>query len=172
MDITFRPVPDFGNFEQPLRNIRAFLNETVLVVDLVPAAAESVEREIPESTPEYMKVILGSAREIVEDDRFLRLDFGQVWGWMVHDEFAENVAFSLPDSGWPKVPGFKHGHPLVEVVGSPWRAQVPEHQCGDNPNLCHFRIISMTTYMDIIAWRPEGRWLDASSIPKIHLPEF
>tara|TARA_R110002072_G_scaffold121521_1_gene255378 strand:+ start:739 stop:1260 length:522 start_codon:yes stop_codon:yes gene_type:complete len=170
MAVTFKPVADFGEFSQPLRNIRAYLNDDCLVLDLVPRAKEPVRFPVDEDAPEYMKVILGDApREIVESDRFLRLEFSAVWGWMVHEEFAENVAFSLPLADWPKVPGAKHGYPIVEVIGSPWRAQVPDYQRGDNPDLCHFSIRSMTTYMDVIGWRPEGRWLDASSTPKIEL---
>lgn len=158
MSLRIEPVTEFGEFTTSLRNIRATLDEARLILDLIPGRLGAEWAPGPEE-PDYMKKLLGgSGREIVEADRFLRLEFDQIWGWMIHEEFSENVAFDIPSDLYPRIPGEKGHYPICRIVGSPWREAVPEHQGGDSEDLVHFRIVSMTTYMDVISWMPEGRW--------------
>lgn len=156
MTISIEPVLQFGDFTSPLRNIRARLDEYSLVLDLVPSRTLPDSVKVDPGLSDALKLIIGGGHEIVEADSFLRLEFEQIWGWMTHEELSENVAIPLPVEEWPQLPNRRGAFPFVKVIGSPWLAQVPDHQ---SENMFHFRIWSMTTYMDIISGDPEGRWL-------------
>ncbi|MEQ9505096.1 MAG: hypothetical protein RLO80_02420 [Hyphomonas sp.] len=156
MTISIEPILQFGDFTSPLRNIRARLDEYYLELDLIPSRTLPDPIKVDPNETDALKLILGGSREIVEGERYLRLEFQHIWGWMTHEEFSENVGITLPIEEWPQMTKCRGAFPLVKVIGSPWLAQVPDLE---RENMFHFRIWSMTTYMDIISYDPEGRWL-------------
>jgi hypothetical protein len=160
MSVRFEPVLQFGTFSTALRNIRLILDEYRLRLDLIPSQLGEVV-ELSDDDPEYLKAIMGAGREIVEADTFLRLEFETIWAFAVHDEFAETGAFTYPCTDWPKLADGRALFPFVKVLESPWLAEVPDHQLPAEGAFHHFRIVSMTTYLDVIAPLPSGRWVSA-----------
>jgi len=160
MSVRFEPVLQFGAFTSALRNIRLGLDENRLRLDLVPSQIGGVVK-VSDDDPECLKAIIRSGREIVEADTFLRLEFETIWAFTVHDEFAETGAFTYSRGDWPRLADGRTFFPFVKVLESPWLAEVPDYQLPTESTFHHFRIVSMTTYLDVIAPLPSGRWMSA-----------
>lgn len=158
MSVRFEPVVQFGDFASPLRNIRANLDECRLTLDLIPSQLGEIVKPAGDD-PVYLKAIVGQGREILETQGFLRLDFEFILAWVVHEEFSETGAFKFSGDGWPTLAGKQYRFPFVKVIDSPWLAEVPEDRLPTEGVFYHFRIVSMTTYMDVLAQMPHGRWM-------------
>lgn len=157
MSVRFEPVLQFGAFPSALRNIRLSLDEYQLRLDLIPSKLGGIV-QLSEDDPDYLKAIMGKGRKIVEAESFLRLEFETIWAFMVHDEFAETGAFKFSHDDWPKLADGRALFPFVKVLESPWLAEVPDYQLPTAGAFHHFRIVSMTTYIDVIGPMPDGQW--------------
>jgi hypothetical protein len=164
MSVRIDPVTEFGVFDRPLRNIRASLDEERLILDLIPQTTRLISRKSQADMGDaVLTVIYGNddvAREIVESDTCLRVCFDPIWAWVVHGEFSDSGFPEVDMSGWPRIGESKVHYPFARVTGSPWLAKVPDYELPADGNFVHFRILSATTYMDIISTEPEGEWVE------------
>lgn len=163
MSIRIEPVTNFGVLEKPLRNIRASLDEETLILDLIPQTTRLVARSSHSDLSDTEQaIIFGNndvARAIVESDKCLRVCFDPVWVWVVHGEFNDSGFPKVDMSSWPRIGELKAYYPFARVMNSPWLAKVPDYQLPTEGSFSHFRILSATTYMDIISNEPEGEWV-------------
>jgi len=156
----FESITEYGEFDLPLRNIRATLKGTHLTLDLIPEARRRKLTRVEHDGSQAMKLVLGDlANEIVEGDRLLRLEFDGIASWFVEEEGNDFPHFSLPDwSTVPKIDGSKSNWPLLRIRNSKMRDLLPDWRyTGDG--LEHFFIIGAETCMHVLAWPPTGGWL-------------
>ena len=157
------PITRFGDLK-PLRNIRAQLTETTLVLDLIPELV-SKTAYVPTTddliTPASARLLTGS-REVVEGNTMLRLQFDQIRSSAFSDEFCDihPVSLDTPQKDWPRIEGTQFTYPLVEVLNSSWHAGLPDYQNGGaNGGMHHFRAISAMNIVDIVGFEPSFEWL-------------
>lgn len=164
MSIIIEPVTDFGAFDKPLRNIRATLDDEVVTLDLIPETTQLVSRHSQtDLTDVELRIAFGDrdvARLVVEADKCLRIRFDPVWGWIVHRDSSDADYPQISMSEWPKIGTSRYNYPFVRIVNSPWLATVPDWQHPTAGPFVHYRILSATTYMDIISNEPEGAWIE------------
>ena len=164
MSIRIDPVTDFGVFDKPLRNIRASLDDEVVTLDLIPETTRLISRKSQADLNEIEQMIVFGdndvARMIVESGKCLRVRFDPVWGWTVHREFSNGSFPKVDMANWPCIGESKYYYPFGRVINSPWLETVPDYELPAEGNFVHFRILSATTYMDIISNEPEGEWVD------------
>ena len=167
MSIRIEPVTDFGVLEKPLRNIRASLDQETLILDLILQTTRLVARSHSDLGDDVQAVVFGDndvAREIVESDTCLRVCFDPIWAWVVHGEFSDSGFPEIDMSDWPRIGETKTAYPFARVMNSPWLAKVPDYDLPTEGGFTHFRILSATTYMDIISSEPEGEWVENTPI--------
>ncbi len=157
------PITRFGDLK-PLRNIRAFLDETTLVLDLIPEFV-SETTYVPTTddlaTPVSARLLTGSS-EVVESKTMLRLRFDQIRSSAFSNEFCDihPVSLDTPQKDWPHIQGTQFTYPLVEVLNSNWHAGLPDYQNGGaNGGMHHFRAISAVSIVDIVGFEPSFEWL-------------
>ena len=152
------PVTDYGDFLSPVRNIRVFVDGLRLIVDIIPS--EKGDSFIPKNDDDPVEKILNNSYEIVESGRFLRLDFDQIERLVVHEEFATDIYFDDEGLDYPMLPKGNGVWPLVLVEDSPWKEILEDYRGGDDDDVKHYRIFSMTTYVDILGFTPSAKWLE------------
>tara|TARA_R110001606_G_scaffold60138_1_gene142073 strand:- start:290 stop:799 length:510 start_codon:yes stop_codon:yes gene_type:complete len=164
MGMRIEPVTDFGVFDKPLRNIRASLDGEAVTLDLIPETTRLVSRASSSDMPDVeQRIVFGDkdvAREIVESDKSLRVNFDPVWGWVTYRETSDGGFPTIDMTDWPRLADTRFYYPFGRVIHSPWLAAVPDDQLPTVGNFVHFRILSATTCMDIISNEPEGGWRD------------
>jgi len=165
----YKAVTQFGSFVGPLRNIRLTVDEMSLTVDLIPSASGN-EYVVSDETYAVESILKGTS-EVTESTRFLRLEFDQIAGLTVHEEFVEHVCFSEGDTELPKIGDSKAVWPLQIVEESPWKKELPDYRGGDDDDMQHFRIFSMTTYVDVLAFTPTGEWM-LQKLRKSKIPNY
>ncbi|MEM8935139.1 MAG: hypothetical protein AAGC77_01875 [Pseudomonadota bacterium] len=159
MDDPLHPITDFGEIPE-LVNIRAFFDGTDAIVECIPA--KTLEKPfVPDTTAErksetekQIDSVLSGAFPIVESPNMLRLNFTFLRGFCAHEEFVEHPFFN--DRLLGKRPDFS---PLCEVAPSPWREFLPGYDGGDNPDVKHYRMLSMEIYVDILGVLEGGEWI-------------
>ena len=153
----YTPVTQYGNFISPIRNLRIGLDGLGLIVDLIPS--ERGPTYSSEESDDTLGKILSNSVEIVESKNFLRLIFDQIERLVVHEEFATDIYFD--DEGIIDLPMLPKGNgiwPLVLVEDSPWKNMLEDYRGGDDEDMRHYRIFSMTTYIDILGFTPTASW--------------
>lgn len=117
---SYRAVTEYGEFLCPLLNANFRIDETGIIVDLVPSLSDSALEETSSlpARPAKIQSLLKRARRIVPDNIFLRLEFGFFLGCTIHDEFVENIAFedALSYGAYPTIRDTRAVWPLIEVL--------------------------------------------------------
>lgn len=159
---TYEPAIEKDAFEVALRNIRIQLDGRTLIIDLIPSVEldEYVAEVIPGGNPELNKILAGS-KPIVESNRFLRAYFDGIMALFIQEEFVEILDILAFD--FNKKPRFENGqaYPFLHVVNSRWKRCLPDYQGRDDPNLKHFKIVSMETCVDLLGYFEKVEWLDS-----------
>ena len=156
------PITSFG-FTKPLRNIRVHLDDTELILDLIPEMISSEVFMPPEGTSDPVKSIQVGAREILEGDSMLRLMFERIASVAISDEFCDvhPVQLETPLEHWPRIGDTKAVYPCFEVRNSRWHAGLPDYQGGGpDGDMTHYRIVSLTTQIDVIGFEPMAEWMN------------
>jgi len=158
--INYEPVREFGDFLQPIRNIRIEMNETQLRIDLIPRASETEVVDSQKASPAKMLQLGEPVYEaVIEGDKMLSLHFNDFSGLMVYDELVDNFSFHYKKhSSLPKIEGKESVWPLFIIENSPWRDSLKGYQGSQNPRICHYRAFSMTTYLDVLGQLDFGEW--------------
>lgn len=157
-DVQLESLTELGPLPKDFRNIRAFADEEFLRLHCIEGktiAPQQLDKKLKSLTPqsrcEFEKSISG---EIVEGERTLSLLFRNLVGWMAHEEGVFRLPFGF-DFG-------KHPSNICRVLHSPWIEETREFceflQISGAP-IQHFRILSLTTIVDVLAATPEFEWI-------------
>lgn len=148
-------VREFGDLEGPFRNIRLVVDGTSAVLDLVPRKIlERTRLRDLKGLPRKIQNALKDTKPkpIVEADTFLRIEFANVQGLIVQEEFIDKITLvgdrdELRDGAFAK------------IVNSAWRATLEKYEMGDNPHLDHYRTWSDETRVDVLGVLVGGKWM-------------
>ena len=156
------PITPFS-FTKPLRNIRVHLDDTELILDLIPEMISSEVFTPPEGTSAPVISIQVGAREILEADSMLRLMLERIASVAISDEFCDvhPVELETPLEHWPRIGDTKAVYPVLEVRNSKWHTGLPDYQGGGSDGgMTHYRIVSLTTQIDVNGCEPTGEWMN------------
>lgn len=152
------PVDQYGDVGRFL-DLRAMFEDACLLVDCIVAKpstqpkkrnAAPLKKSI-DTFEDALAYIQSTASPILPGERALRLYFTGLRGFTVHEEFIDHRF--LPDlSG--------SAGSICVVSQSPWRQSLPDFDGGDDSNVKHFRILSMTTYFDVLGVLSTGKWVE------------
>lgn len=161
-------VTEFGDIPAPLRNIRASIDGKQGVFDLVPERVlEPGAVPIDEPNPIIRKLLVG-ARPVVEGFSALRIEFDYLYAVAVDADVDGNLFGGLR-ANWSDAPRFEEGKPsffpLLEIIASPWKAQLPEWRGRDRPEVRHIRMISAECSYDILGEPSRAHWIENNLNP-------
>lgn len=138
-------------FRSSLINIRLNLDGIDATVDLIESHDTGETGEIPEDEDPVLKEILSQSTLITSSGRFARLHFYCVQAIVIQDEFRDIVDIVKCDLNlFPRLTTGET-YPFMKVVNSRWKKILPDYQGGDNPDIQHFKIVSMATCIDVLA---------------------
>ena len=161
-------VTEFGDIPAPLRNIRAGIDGKQGVFDLVPERVlEPGAVPIDEPNPIIRKLLVG-ARPVVEGFSALRIVCDYLYAVAV-DADVDVDLFGGLRANWSDAPRFEEGKPsffpLLEIIASPWKAQLPEWRGRDRPEVRHIRMISAECSYDILGEPSRAHWIENNLNP-------
>ncbi|MEL6857927.1 MAG: hypothetical protein AAFO74_06045 [Pseudomonadota bacterium] len=146
-------VAKFGKLDEPFRNIRVVLDGTSAVMDLIPRKIlERVNQEELKDWPREVQKALKGTKPIVEADSFLQVEFENVQGLIVQEEFIDKINL-VGDRDELRDGTF------ATIVNSSWRARLEDFEMGNNPHLKHYRAWSDETRIDVLGVLIEGKWM-------------
>lgn len=145
-------VAEFGKLDEPFRNIRIVLDGTSAVLDLIPQKIleRASQEELKDWSNEVQKALKGT-KPIVEADSFLRVEFENVQGLIVQEEFIDKINL-VGDRDELRDGTF------ATIVNSSWRASLEDFEMGDDPHLKHYRAWSYETRIDVLGILVDGKW--------------
>lgn len=153
------PVLDFGMLPKHFRNVRAFADEEYLRLHCIEAQTIAVEKNderLAWLNPKARRTIGESiSGEIIEGERVLALLFCNLVGWMAHEEGVFRLPFGLQFA--------EHPANISLVLNSPWIRETQEFcEFRQTPALPiqHYRILSLTTIIDVVASAPDFEWIN------------
>ncbi|MAP95581.1 MAG: hypothetical protein CMK07_11580 [Ponticaulis sp.] len=155
MPETLTPIMKFGAFPQELVDFQFQWAGAFLQIDLFPRHGDYASVD-PESEAEALLGKLG-AQKLKPADRYLRLTFTFVEALVV-SQGVEMDAHALnwetePDDH-PAIAGQDWPYALFLVEGSNW------DQTLTSPGMNHYRINGPFCRADILAYEPDGNWID------------
>lgn len=165
-DEILEPAVPIDSIESPLRNVRAVMDGTNMFLDLIPSKIIDHPPTLPTAplkNPDSVVLdeLLRNSRPIVEGAHFLRVHFEWIQAVSIQEEFVE--LFEIFNTDNDKAPTLKGGRgwfPFLEVVNSKWRQKLPDYQGGDDPQLKHYKIVSMETHLDVMGVLESTEWLE------------
>ena len=160
----FKPIREFGKLTA-FRNLRLFSDELQLTVDCVPPETHEVLTIDEDEASILSDLIDHTTKEITESNKALRLYFAPIVALTVHEEFVEHPFIEYQDCVAQQNDWF----PLLKAKNSAWTASIAEHDLPPGDTIDHFRIFSMTTYIDVLAELVSGEWVKnqpPTGIPK------
>lgn len=138
-------------FRSSLINLRLNLDGTDAIVELIESHDTGETGEIPEDADPALKKILSQSTLITSSGRFTRLRFYDVQAIVIQDESRDIVDVIKSDLNlFPRLP-IGVTYPFMKVVNSRWKKILPDYQGGDDPDIQHFKIVSMKTCIDVLA---------------------
>jgi hypothetical protein len=120
-----------------------------------------VARALVEENQEGLSVTLIFSEITGGLNKDLRIDFGRVPAYMVHEEFVHpwNVAETGP---LPKLEGKWDGwsFPLLIVKNSYWLGSFSDTRLVNYPNCIHYRLLTMEQTVDVLCnWKVNVSWV-------------
>ena len=159
---TYEAVVEENALDSPLRNIRVHLNGTEATVDLVPSVVlDKPSKTIDPDIPTDINKVLAGSRPIIESNSFMRVYFDGILAIAIQEEFIEII--EILNKNLKSAPRLSDGcapYPFLRVVNSEWKYCLPDYQGRGDPNLTHFKIVSMETCVDILGCIEKTEWLD------------
>ncbi len=160
MKETYEVAVDINSFQSPLRNIRVSIDGLWASFDLIPSVtSDRPSDDLTQGLNPKLNAILKDTQPIVEAKRFMRVSFNVALAVFVQDEFIETVSMleTNLDSGprMPQSPYKKAIFPFLQITNSKWKQCVPDYQGGDAEHLKHFKMFSMETCIDVLAYTNE-----------------
>jgi len=141
-----------SQFDRTPRSVRVLSEDSHLCVDVVPAFSGPPKTVL---TDDDLPIIKG-ARPILQADRFLRLKFSYAVGVSYVEEGRPHAA---EWDGEIKQHFRNELRPIYIVEDSPWRAKLQDWQGGDDQEIKHFGIISLTNEVDVLGIFDRAFWL-------------
>lgn len=158
---TYEIAAEEGAFISFPRNIRVQLDGTAATVDLIPSIVLDeptaiVDRDISPKINE----ILGSAKPIVEANRLMRVHLDFIHAFVIQEEFIQLV--DIPEGDIKNIPRIDDGatYPFLRVANSEWKRGLEDYQGRDDPQLHHFKFLSMETHIDVLSQIWGIEWLE------------
>ena len=145
----------FGAFPQELVDFRFQWSGASLQLDLIPRHADYASID-PSSDAEALLGKLG-AKKLKPGGRFLRLTFTCVEGLVVShgvEMDAHALKWKTEPEDHPKIAGQDWPYALFLVEGSEW------DEALTSPGMNHYRINGPFCRADILAYEPDGEWLE------------
>lgn len=152
------PIMTFGAFPQELVDFRFQWSGAFLRMDLIPRHSDYASMD-PSSEAEAILEKLG-AQKLKPASRFLRLTFTFVEGFVVSQGVemdAHALKWEIEPEDHPKIAGQDWPYALFLVEGSEW------DQSLTASGMSHYRINGPFCRADILAYEPEGEWLENPS---------
>lgn len=158
----------FGKLTSPLRNIRCHIDAHEAVFELVPEALRPPGPDPVDVTgiPSPLVRVISSASLVLESERMLRIEIGELRGIAVDADVDIDLFGGLTGDGseQPRLAGSTFFYPLIEIENSPWKAQLPDWRGRDDPDIRHLRMISATCSYDVLGEVLSGNWMPNSSM--------
>jgi len=158
--MNFRKMTEFGILETGFRNAQMNVDFDLLVLKLIPETKLIGPSDLRREQNNTILKLLKSSQEVVEAKTCLHLSFEYIKA-VAFDSDLDADLFGGLKKQWmeaPKVEGRSFIYPLLEILDSPWKAQLPEWRGRDDPDIKHVRAITAECSFDILAELTSGDW--------------
>ena len=158
--MNFRKMTEFGILENGFRNAQMNVDFDTIVFKLISETKLIGPSDFRHENNQTISKLLKSSQEIIESKNCLQLNFDCVKAVAFDSDLGVDMFGGVHD-GWmkaPKVAGKSFIYPLLEVLNSPWKAQLPEWRGRDDPDIKHIRAVTAECSFDILAELTSGDW--------------
>jgi len=154
-------IDQFGTLRSGFRNIRCAIDGRRFVFELIPSVLLPPDTAQSENPDPLLRKLTRGASLVVEGSSALRLEFDDIHGMAVHADVDADL-FGGIQSNWreaPYVVGSVY-YPLLEIMNSPWKAQLPDWRRRDDAAMRHIRMISDECSFDVLGELVSGTWIE------------
>lgn len=164
MSFAIEKIERYGLLKSGFRNIRSRIDGISAEFDLIPEVSVPVGDDDPGIAglphPLVANLMRGASR-LIEGEAALRITFSYLMAVAVDTDIDVDLFGGLHErwSSAPKIDGSSSYYPLLEIRGSPWKAQLPDWRRRDDPLIRHIRMISAECSFDVLGDLSGGVWV-------------